>query len=1611
MSVSESTSNPNNNIISNSIGLHIALMSDTGIMHSLWLPYPPDGKYILSEHEDKAISEMLYFEAFDNKWIVNCIHPLHFRLSENKIAYSLELTDRCIFSIEVQNRRYILYAENTNRDSLIFHNYYADSNTDISIGRLPDNDIFYPNNRISKQHAIIRWENKRWHISDKLSSNGTYVNGIKIKDYYCNIGDSAYIMGLRIIFGLGFISINDGNNRIHIQSSRLHPAHPADTVTSHDVPSVPNTEPQMFNRLPRRRKALETESIAVESPPISLNSDSIPLLLRMGSPLVMSSTSLLAGNITSMLSSVLFPVLTQKYTEKQKKEYEQRRNLKYNEYLAKKRKEIVDEIIHEEYVLNHNYPELKQVISYADTKTRLWERRKNDDDFLSLRLGYGRIPMIAQCEYPDRSFYIDEDPLLEKMYHLVERPSYLEHVPIMTSFTEDNVCGVLGKRNLAIHFVRQLIMQLVLYHSYDEVKIIMLLNEDELSQLEFIKYLPHIWSDQKDFRFLATDTKDASQISEYLKREIGDFIEKPLDLNDYLKKHPYYFVFVFDKRIFDSMEILKDIIQSQKNCGVSVLTVFDDLPKECVKIFDLKESGEHSVIHIKQIEKSDDHFYFDPIESQSALRSMHKISNIHLKVLSQSHSLPKMISFLEMFNVGRVEHLNPLNRWHENNPVKSLSAPVGVDTEGNLFTLDLHEKYQGPHGLVAGMTGSGKSEFIITYILSMAVNYHPDEVAFILIDYKGGGLAGAFEDKTKGIHLPHLVGTITNLDGAAIQRSLMSIQSELKRRQHIFNEAKSHTSEGTMDIYTYQRLYRNRQVSEPLPHLFIISDEFAELKSQEPEFMDQLISAARIGRSLGVHLILATQKPAGVVNDQIWSNTKFRVCLKVQDRGDSYEMLKRPEAAELKDTGRFYLQVGYNEFFALGQSAWCGASYYPQDEVIVQKDDEILFVDHTGQPILKTRPKVERTDSGLKQLVAIVQYLSEIAQREGIESKPLWKEPLEKRIGVEKIISNYNIKTNKEIEVVLGLVDDPYHQKQFPLLLNLQTCRNYLIVGSSGSGKTTLVQTILYSLAHNYTSEQVNFYILDFSSRNLSLFRKLPHCGTVLMDDNEGEIEQLISILEDMLEQRKKLFSNAEVSSYDAYIKITPLPLIVLVIDNLSTFDEFKKGREFLDRLVLLMKTGTSYGIKVLATITNLNDCLYRMQHEFGDMLALQANDRYAYSNILNIHCKYDPPQIPGRGMCAIDGAGLEFQAALAIDHEEEHQRSVILREKLRIIAELNAGYNKALQIESAKEDQTFEEFCETFPKERLPLGYNLENGNKVAIPFQQLNSMSLYFGNSDGIRLILENLFFALQFNKMKILIVHKKENSIFDNTDFMQKIDKDNQFIHYQCETDSIEKLNSDLLSLFIERTPVRKSICSELNIGNSIEEWRAPDALKQWRKQLRLITQPVMVFFESMLDFQLSVNTDQVGKFKTNFTMARGYNVYYTGCFYAEDKRILEDITKELKEQTSSTSENREYSIEQPVEKESLQETRLREIRQTTDAFRESFNEDRFSLLFGGRFDCQDIISLPYEYRSITAPCKPGEYDKFLMHYRDLLVRMKMPVGEIETNVEDNDELSII
>ena len=246
-----------------------------------------------------------------------------------------------------------------------------------------------------------------------------------------------------------------------------------------------------------------------------MNSDKMPLVLRMGSSAVMGGRSIMMGSYSMALTSLVFPFLTQRYTEKERKEYEARRLEKYGEYLEAKKQEIEKECKHEYDVLNANYPNMSSVLGYFESMvSRLWERRNTDDDFLTLRIGSGTVPMRAALEYPQERFEMEQDTLEAQMYALVQQTYVIPKAPVMTSLLEDYVCGVVGDRPYVLAFVRSLAAQLMMTHSYDEVKCIFLLEKEELPALNEVRYLPHVWNNERTIRFLATSQPGASAIGE-----------------------------------------------------------------------------------------------------------------------------------------------------------------------------------------------------------------------------------------------------------------------------------------------------------------------------------------------------------------------------------------------------------------------------------------------------------------------------------------------------------------------------------------------------------------------------------------------------------------------------------------------------------------------------------------------------------------------------------------------------------------------------------------------------------------------------------------------------------------------------------------------------------------------------------------------------------------------------------------------------------------------------------------------------------------------------------------------------------------------------------------
>ncbi|MFB0921183.1 MAG: FtsK/SpoIIIE domain-containing protein, partial [Oscillospiraceae bacterium] len=560
--------------------------------------------------------------------------------------------------------------------------------------------------------------------------------------------------------------------------------------------------------------------------------------------------------------------------------------------------------------------------------------------------------------------------------------------------------------------------------------------------------------------------------------------------------------------------------------------------------------------------------------------------------------------------------------------------------------------------LVAGTTGSGKSELLQSYILAMSICYPPHEVAFLIIDFKGGGLANQLRE------LPHLAGTITNIDGREISRSLKSIKAELKKRQYLF--AKSDVNK----IDDYIMLYNSGAVSVPLPHLIIVVDEFAELKADQPEFMKELISAARIGRSLGIHLILATQKPAGQVNDQIWSNTRFRLCLKVQSSEDSNEMLKSPLAAEIREAGRAYLQVGNDEIFELFQSAYSGgAAAY--EEASVQDDFRLAEVSLWGKRKVVFEQKFNSQNrNGKTQLEAVIDVINSYCVGHRIKKLPgICLPPLPEKICLP---AAEKCGVSKGAVVNLGIYDDPDNQIQEDVSINI-SAGNLIIVGSSQSGKTNALQAIIRNLADRYTSDQINLYILDFGSMILKNFDKMVHVGGVAVSSEEEKIKNLFKMILSEMAVRKERLAASGVSSFMAYLEAggTDLPQIVLMIDNFTAFRELYANES--ESLLTICRDGVTAGISVVLANSQTSGLGYKYMANFSNRIAFFCNDTGEYSTLFD-RCRMTPENIPGRGLLELNHSIMEFQSYLCFEGEREIDRVNAMRRYVESVNQDNRG-------------------------------------------------------------------------------------------------------------------------------------------------------------------------------------------------------------------------------------------------------------------------------------------------------------------------------------------------
>ncbi|HAA6135918.1 TPA_asm: type VII secretion protein EssC [Listeria monocytogenes] len=1125
--------------------------------------------------------------------------------------------------------------------------YDVVTNISVTFGVGIENDVTLDD---TKSDFILLRDTKEGLFKLQVLNGEIYHNfSLVTEDCTVEPGDQLYTDGVAITIGKEDISVLAVKNRV---TSKLAPLFAADNSFGEDYPDY-HRSPRIIYRAPEEKISMAKPSSKPSKPTDGLIKIILPPLIMVAITVMISifQPRGLYIIMTIAMSAVTITMAILNYIKSRKK-YKidsKQRVESYDLYLKRKTKELHETSEKQRHALTYHYPDVTELEKMAlRVDSRIYEKTMFHHDFLTFRVGRGDEASSFSVEFQQEEFSQEKDELVEEAVKIKGQYLSINEVPVATDLMHGPV-GYIGPRRLVLEQLQMLVMQTSLFHSYYDLQFITIFPEEEKADWDWMRWLPHANMRDVNVRGFVYHERSRDQVLNSLYqilKERKQALTEQASKQEKLYFTPHYVVLITDEKLVLDHTVMEFFNEDPSELGVSLVFVQDvmeSLPEHVKTVVDIRDAKSGNII----LEQGDlvnrafvpDHLPadFDKEVISRALAPLNHLQNL-------KNSIPESVTFLEMYGVERVEELNIAGRWAKNETYKSLAVPLGLRGKDDIVQLNLHEKAHGPHGLVAGTTGSGKSEIIQSYIISLGVNFHPYEVAFLLIDYKGGGMANLFKN------MPHLLGTITNLDGAQSMRALASIKAELQKRQRLFGE------HDVNHINQYQKLYKQGKATEPMPHLFLISDEFAELKSEQPEFMKELVSTARIGRSLGIHLILATQKPSGVVDDQIWSNSKFKLALKVQNASDSNEILKTPDAAEITLPGRSYLQVGNNEIYELFQSAWSGADYVPDKESTDYIDTTIYAINDLGQYDILTEDLsgLDKKDDLTKlpsELDAVIDHIHAYTEASGIEALPRpWLPPLPERIFAQDLHPvNFEEawkEPKKPLQATIGLLDQPELQAQVPLTLDLTKDGHVAVFSSPGFGKSTFLQSLVMDLARQHNPEQLHVYLLDFGTNGLLPLAKLPHTVDLLNIDNEEKLRKFTNRMNELISDRKKLLSENAVANLSQFEEITKevLPEVLVLIDNYDAIRETDFSFGFESTLTQIAREGNSVGIHLVMSATRQNSMRQNLLANLKLQLALYMIEGNEVKSIVG-QTKLTVAEFAGRGLVKLEDPTL-FQAS-----------------------------------------------------------------------------------------------------------------------------------------------------------------------------------------------------------------------------------------------------------------------------------------------------------------------------------------------------------------------------
>ncbi|MFF6875338.1 FtsK/SpoIIIE domain-containing protein [Streptomyces sp. NPDC012474] len=1045
-----------------------------------------------------------------------------------------------------------------------------------------------------------------------------------------------------------------------------------------------------YNRPPRLRPPERQTTFRLPSSPREYEARPLPWLMAL-TPLVGALVAVMIfQRWYYLIMAALSPVLlfANYYNDKKHGRKSHAKQVKeYEEQKERIEKDAQDALVAERNDRRQAIPDPATVLALGTgPRTRLWERRRTDRDHLLIRFGTGQLP----------SEVVLDDP--EQDDHRRQVTWKIEDAPVALHLRTLGVVGMAGPGDSVRALGRWAVAQTAALHSPMDVQFYVLSDNAAQESWDWVRWLPHARpSGGQDVNALVgTDAETVgARIGELT--QILDARKKAAEENKSQGGSSFSdpdIVVVWDgSRRLRSLPGVVRLLREGPSVSMFAICLDAEerfLPGECQAYVVAEPKAEEYQPAAQQVQQSAGGFPSfqawhttaqqpeqaerterlrlrveeagaerlkdvrpDFVSAAWCLRLARSLSPLRdISGETEDSALPGSSRLLDVLQLEPPTSEAIVARWRMGG--QSTLAVIGESYDGP-FGLDIRK--DGPHGLIAGTTGSGKSELLQTIVAALAVANTPENMTFVLVDYKGGA---AFKDC---VHLPHTVGMVTDLDAHLVERALESLGAELHRREHILAAADA------KDIEDYQDLVRRDPSHQPVPRLLIVIDEFASMVRDLPDFVTGLVNIAQRGRSLGIHLLLATQRPSGVVSPEIRANTNLRIALRVTDGGESSDVIDSPEAGHIsKNTpGRAYARLGHASLVPFQSGRVGGRRPGAADPAVLMPWVGPLTWEDLGRAAL-VKPKAEsREDEEITDLKVLVDTIRDANSSLGIppQHSP-WLPALDETLLLDDVeLPAFAGGPGKLPPAPYGIEDLPASQSRRPVAVDFSSFGHLMIGGAPRSGRSQVLRTLAGSIARTHSIADVHLYGIDCGNGALNALTRLPHCGAVVSRNQTERVVRLVNRLKGEMSRRQDVLADkgfADIGEQRASVpEDERLPHIVVLLDRwegwVPTLGEVDHG-SLTDELQTMMREGASVGIHLVLT-GDRTLLVGRIATLTEDKYGLRLADRSDFS-ALGIPARKVPEEIPpGRAFRNEFGTETQF-ALLAQDTTGQGQAAAL---------------------------------------------------------------------------------------------------------------------------------------------------------------------------------------------------------------------------------------------------------------------------------------------------------------------------------------------------------------